>query len=143
MTTAVTTASEPHEVETIELHTRLSSTTDKDDEVGAGDDEREPDAVEGADDGPTDPDGSRNGQAVSVSGSGAHRPGPGCSTTAPISPEGCATTTTSVREAVSAPRLRDPVDRDVAGLDGDARLRAVLHQTGQLEELSELDASGH
>ena len=61
VTTAVTTASEPHEVETIELHTRLSSTTDKDDEVGAGDDEREPDAVEGADDGPTDPDGSRNG----------------------------------------------------------------------------------
>ena len=49
----------------------------------------------------------------------------------------------TVREAVSAPRLRDPVDRDVAGLDGDARLRAVLHQTGQLEELSELDASGH
>ena len=61
VTTAVTTASEPHEVETIELHTRLSSTTDKDDAGGAGDDEREPDAVEGADDGPTDPDGSRNG----------------------------------------------------------------------------------
>ena len=61
VTTAVTTASEPHEVETIELHTRLSSTTDKDDAGGAGDDEREPDAVEGTDDGPTDPDGSRNG----------------------------------------------------------------------------------
>ena len=31
VTTAVTTANEPHEVETIELHTSLSSTTDVDD----------------------------------------------------------------------------------------------------------------
>jgi len=34
VTTAVTTANEPHEVETIELHTSLSSTTDGDDAAG-------------------------------------------------------------------------------------------------------------
>ena len=36
VTTAVTTANEPHEVETIELHTSLSSTTDGDDAGGEG-----------------------------------------------------------------------------------------------------------
>ena len=36
VTTAVTTANEPHEVETIELHTSLSSTTDGDDAAGEG-----------------------------------------------------------------------------------------------------------
>ena len=36
VTTAVTTANEPHEVETIELHTSLSSTTGGDDAAGEG-----------------------------------------------------------------------------------------------------------
>jgi len=44
---------------------------------------------------------------------------------------------------VPAARLRDAVDSDVSGLDGDARLCAVLHQARQLEELAEPDASGH
>lgn len=42
VTTAVTTANEPHEVETIELHTRLSSTAGNDD----GDDEGAEDSID-------------------------------------------------------------------------------------------------
>ena len=42
VTTAVTTANEPHEVETIELHTRLSSTAGNDD----GDDEDAEDGID-------------------------------------------------------------------------------------------------
>ena len=42
VTTAVTTANEPHEVETIELHTRLSSTAGNDD----GDDEGAEDGID-------------------------------------------------------------------------------------------------
>ena len=66
VTTAVTTANEPHEVETIELHTSLSSTTDVDDADDAagegcqdGTDEAAQDlsadtrAVDGAEDAPT------------------------------------------------------------------------------------------
>ena len=49
----------------------------------------------------------------------------------------------AVGEMMSATRLHGPVHRDVAGLDGDTRLGAVLHQTGQLEELAEPDASRH
>jgi len=49
----------------------------------------------------------------------------------------------AVGEMVPATCLRGPVDRDVARLDGDACLCAVLHQAGQLEELAELDASRH
>ena len=66
VTTAVTAAGEPHEVETIELHTSLSSTTDVDDADDAagegcqdGTDEAAQDpsadirAVDGAEDAPT------------------------------------------------------------------------------------------
>nr|WP_243858906.1 BCCT family transporter [Actinomyces sp. ZJ308] len=64
VTTAVTTASEPHEVETIELHTTLSSTADSTDgENGTGDGGQEPDSdtdVVG-DDGAGESDGNRDG----------------------------------------------------------------------------------
>ena len=69
VTTAVTTANEPHEVETIELHTRLSSTAGNDDgdDEGAedGTDETAKDlrgdgrAVDGADDASAGADGVR------------------------------------------------------------------------------------
>ena len=69
VTTAVTTANEPHEVETIELHTRLSSTAGNDDgdDEGAEDgiDETTKDlrgdgrAVDGADDASAGADGVR------------------------------------------------------------------------------------
>jgi len=49
----------------------------------------------------------------------------------------------SAGQVVPATRLHDAVDSDVSGLDGDARLCAVLHQARQLEELAEPDASGH
>ena len=71
VTTAVTTANEPHEVETIELHTSLSSTTDSDDgdgessEAGTGETAAEPKsdirAVDGADDSPTGSDQGQDG----------------------------------------------------------------------------------
>ena len=63
VTTAVTTANEPHEVETIELHTSLSSTTDGDDAAGescqdstdeaAQDPSADTRAVDGAENAPT------------------------------------------------------------------------------------------
>ena len=66
VTTAVTTANEPHEVETIELHTSLSSTTDGDDaddvagegcqdstDEAAQDLSADTRAVDGAEDAPT------------------------------------------------------------------------------------------
>ena len=46
-------------------------------------------------------------------------------------------------QVVPATGLNGAVDRDVSGLDGDARLRTVLHQARQLEELPEPDASRH
>ena len=49
----------------------------------------------------------------------------------------------TVDQMVPPTRLHGAVDSDVTGLDGDARLRAVLHQTRQLEELAESDASRH
>ena len=60
VTTAVTTANEPHEVEAIELHTRLSSTTDGDGggaedatgDTGAEPPETDVSAVDGTDDAP-------------------------------------------------------------------------------------------
>ena len=71
VTTAVTTANEPHEVETIELHTSLSSTTDSDDgdgessEAGTGETAAEPKSdirvVDGADDSPTGSDQGQDG----------------------------------------------------------------------------------
>jgi len=49
----------------------------------------------------------------------------------------------STGQVVPATCLHDAVDSDVSGLDGDARLCAILHQARQLEELAEPDASGH
>ena len=49
----------------------------------------------------------------------------------------------TVGQVVPATRLNGAVDGDVAGLDGDACLRTVLHQASQFEELSEPDASSH
>ena len=49
----------------------------------------------------------------------------------------------STGQVVPATCLHDAVDSDVSGLDGDARLCAVLHQARQLEELAEPDATGH
>jgi hypothetical protein len=48
-----------------------------------------------------------------------------------------------VGEAVATSCFENPVDRDVTGLDGNASLGAILHQSGQFEELSEFDVSGH
>jgi len=49
----------------------------------------------------------------------------------------------TIGQVVPATCLHDAVDSDVSGLDGGARLCAVLHQARQLEELAEPDASGH
>ena len=49
----------------------------------------------------------------------------------------------TIGQVVPATCLHDTVDSDIAGLDGDARLCAILHQARQLEELAEPDASGH
>ena len=49
----------------------------------------------------------------------------------------------TISQVVPATCLHDAVDSDVSGLDGDARLCAVLHHARQLEELAEPDASGH
>ena len=46
-------------------------------------------------------------------------------------------------QVMPATRLNDAIDSDISGLDGDTRLCAVLHQSRQLEELAEPDASGH
>ena len=96
VTTAVTTANEPHEVETIELHTRLSSTVGNDDgdDEGAEDgiDETAKDlrgdgrAVDGADGRPES--GGRGLRTAPGTGGRAHGSIPSCSTVAPTWPAG-------------------------------------------------------
>ena len=93
---SVTTANEPHEVETIELHTRLSSTVGNDDgdDEGAEDgiDETAKDlrgdgrAVDGADGRPES--GGRGLRTAPGAGERAHGSVPSCSTVAPTWPAG-------------------------------------------------------
>jgi len=45
----------------------------------------------------------------------------------------------AVGQAVPPPGLDPAVDSHVPGLDGYAGLAAVLHETGEFEELTELD----